>query len=275
MALQVTCFASGSSGNAFLVRCSEAALLIDCGLSQRAIERHLARVGMRPADLSAILLTHEHGDHAGCADGLARRHGLIVVANQPTHRALRTDLGASEYVLPTGAAIEIGPFAIQSFPVSHDAAEPVGYTIRAAGACVGIAIDLGCWDSTVEAGLLPADLVILEANYDHERLRIAPYAWPVKQRIFGRLGHLDNVAAAELLARLGADGRRRTAWLAHLSEQANSPEIAVRVVLNVLSLAGVTGMRVNALPRRVPPGQTPIFWESTTHIQQMELFGEF
>lgn len=268
MTLCVTSLASGSSGNALLIRTDRTALLVDCGLPQRTIERHLRYAGMNPADLAAILLTHEHGDHALSAGPFARRHGVPVIANRATGMALgvlRDGIPFRE--LATGAATEIGDISVRSFPVPHDAAEPVGYAIHAGGWCVGIAVDLGSWDAAVLEGLMPADLVILEANHDRERLRSAPYSWPIKQRIFSPLGHLDNVNAGELLARLGADGRKRTAWLAHLSQQTNTPRIAVDVVCGVLALAEISCVGVHALPRR-----DTMVWESDRHVEQMELF---
>jgi len=268
MTIRVTSIASGSSGNALLIQRGGTALLVDCGLPQRAIERQLRYAGLHPSDLSAILLTHEHGDHALSAGPLARRYGIPVVANRPTAAALGHTLdGVAVRSLDTGATAEIGAFAVQSFLVPHDAAEPVGYTIRADGWCVGIAVDLGSWDNAVLDGLMPADLVVLEANHDRERLRSAPYSWPIKQRIFGPRGHLDNVEAGSLLARLCAAGRRRTAWLAHLSEHANSPKIAVDVVCGVLALAEVRCASISALPRRAP-----LSWESDRHLEQLELF---
>lgn len=269
MTICVTSIASGSSGNALLIQNGATALLVDCGLSQRAIERQLRYAGLDPSDLSAILLTHEHGDHTLSAGPLARRYGIPVVANAPTTAALGAALdGVAVHTLPTGAALTLGDFGVQSFPVPHDAADPVGYTVCADGWCVGVAVDLGSWDDAVLTGLMPADLVVLESNHDRERLRVAPYSWPLKQRIFGPLGHLDNVEAGALLARLGAAGRRRTAWLAHLSERANSPKIAVDVVSGVLALADVACIGVRALPRRAP-----LTWESDRHLQQLDLFG--
>ena len=268
MTLRVTSFASGSSGNAMLIQADSAALLVDCGLTQRAIERQLGHADLRPADLAAILLTHEHGDHTLSAVPFSRRHGIPLVANAPTVAALGLlSQGVAYQVLPTGGTAEIGGLLVRSFPVPHDAAEPVGYTITAGGWCVGIAIDMGSWDQAVLDGLAPADLVVVESNHDRERLRIAPYSWPVKQRIFGPRGHLDNMDAGALLARLGADGRRRTAWLAHLSEQANSSRIALDVVAGVLALAEVRCIAVHALPRRAP-----LTWESDRQLEQLELF---
>lgn len=251
-----------------LIRTPGAAVLIDCGIPQRAIERFLAHDGLRPADLTAILLTHEHGDHTHCAGPLARRHGIPIVANRPTLDALGTALdGVTTREIAVGGALALGDCAITSFRVPHDAAAPVGYTLRATGRCVGVAIDLGCWNDEVADGLACADLIVLEANHDREKLRAAPYTWPVKQRIFGALGHLDNLDAGNLLARVACDDRPRTVWLAHLSEQANSPTLATRVVQHVLSLAGARGVQVAALPRRGAWG-----WDSDAHLAQMSLF---
>ena len=268
MTMRVTSFASGSSGNALLVQTAETNLLVDCGISQRAIERHLRRAGLHPADLHAILLTHEHGDHVLSAGPLARRYNLPIVANGPTIAALGDVLDRVD-VLEIGSddALRIGSCAVQSFAVPHDAAAPIGYTICANGWCVGIAIDLGSWHDGVLNGLADADIVVVEANHDREKLRAAPYTWPIKQRIFSPLGHLDNVAAGELLARLGADGRRRMAWLAHLSERANSPQIATRMVQSVLALESVACINLHALPR-----SAPLTWESDRHMAQLDFF---
>jgi phosphoribosyl 1,2-cyclic phosphodiesterase len=268
MTIRVTSFASGSSGNALLVQHGADALLIDCGLAQKTLERHLRSAGLSPADLRGVLLTHEHTDHSHAAGPLARRYRLPIVASGPTAVALGDALdGLAVRELPVGGSCAVGGFSVQCFAVPHDAAAPVGYVVRAGGWCVGVAVDLGSWNDTVVGALAEADLVVIEANHDYERLRVAPYAWPVKQRITSALGHLDNVEAGRLLARVAADGRKRTAWLAHLSQEANSPQIAVRVVSGVLSLAGVRGVGVQALPRRAP-----LTWESDRHLRQMELF---
>jgi phosphoribosyl 1,2-cyclic phosphodiesterase len=268
MTLRVTSLASGSSGNALLIQNDEAAFLIDCGLPQRRIERHLAHAGLRPADLAAIVLTHEHGDHAMSAGAMARRHHLPIITNRPTAAALHASLaGAEVRFIEVGGALALGPYQLHSFPVPHDAAAPVGYCIQAGRWCVGVALDLGSWDDRVVEGLRAADLVVLEANHDREKLRHAPYDWAVKQRIFSPLGHLDNVDAGALLARLAADGRRRTAWLAHLSERANSPQIALNIIANVLAMAQVAGIELHALPRHAP-----LTWESDRHMRQLDLF---
>jgi phosphoribosyl 1,2-cyclic phosphodiesterase len=268
MPLTITSLASGSSGNAMLIRCAAGALLLDCGLTQRAIERHLAHARLRPADLTAILLTHEHGDHAGCAGALARRHAIPIAANRPTLTALGRDLAAATLLeVPTGVPTTLGPFQICSFPISHDAAEPVGVVIATESGQIGVATDLGCWDASTADALRASDLIVLEANHDREKLRLAPYAWPIKNRIASDRGHLDNIAAGRLLATIGQDGRKRHVWLAHLSQEANSPAIAERAVRNVLAMEGVTCMQVQALPRR-----TTVSWASNEQGEQLQLW---
>src|SRR5262249_19140309 len=150
---------------------------------------------------------------------LARRHVVPIITNGATVAACGEALvGLQLTDLPTGEELAVGPFHIRSFGVSHDAADPVGVVISAEGWSVGIAIDLGSWDARVVEALSAADLLVIEANHDRERLWAAPYDWPVKQRIASERGHLDNVDAGRLLAQLGSNGRRRTAWLAHLSQ---------------------------------------------------------
>ncbi|MDZ4719032.1 MAG: MBL fold metallo-hydrolase [Roseiflexaceae bacterium] len=267
MPLTVTSLASGSSGNALLVHCTTGSLLVDCGLSQRAIERHLVHGGRSIRDLQAILLTHEHSDHMLCAGPLARRYAIPLITNRPTAAALTTELAGVQLIdLPTGFSLTIGPFHVRSFPVSHDAAEPVGYVIEAEQWRVAIATDLGTWDAQVADALANGDLIVIEANHDRERLRAAPYTDSLKDRIASPRGHLDNVHAGRLLARIGVDGRKRSAWLAHLSQEANSPAIALRMVRGVLSMEGVACIDVAVMPRR-----TPLTWSSDTSADQLTL----
>lgn len=270
MTVTVTSLASGSSGNALLVQAAGAALLVDCGLPQRTIERQLRYAGMEPASLTAILLTHEHSDHACSAGPLARRWGLPVVCNSPTRTALAAHLdGVAVEELEAGGSGRIGPFLVTSFLLPHDAAAPVGYLLDAGGCKIGLAVDLGSWGETVVEGLRPADLLVVEANHDREKLLASPYPWGIRQRIMGPLGHLDNVQAGSLLASVGADGRTRDVWLAHLSEHTNSPTIAIRAVGTTLKMAGVRSMRLAALPRR-----QALRWSSDCMLMQQSLFGD-
>lgn len=275
MTLAVTALASGSSGNALLVRYAKTALLVDCGLAMRTIEQHLRFVGMPPAALRAILVTHEHGDHALSVGRLARRYGLPVVCNSATRSALERHLdGVIVEELPISQRASIGPFDVTSFLLPHDAAAPVGYCISVDGVTLGIAVDLGSWTPDLVTRLRAADLLVVEANHDRARLAAVDYPLAIRRRIFSPLGHLDNVQAGELLAQIGADGRARNVWLAHLSERANSPRVALKRVQGVLDQAGVSALRLSVLPRKaiLAPGKLTV-WQSDARLRQMDLFG--
>ena len=227
--------ASGSRGNAVYLAAGENALLIDAGLSGREIERRLRQQDLDPRHLSAILVTHEHSDHIRGVGVLARRFNLPVHMTAATHRALRDSLGqlpACHYFQP-GTAFRLGAFHIHPFTLSHDAADPVGFTFARNGLRIGMATDLGVATGLVEAHLKGCDLLLLEANHDMEMLIDGPYPWPLKQRIRSRNGHLSNAAAAELLARIAHPNLRQIV-LGHLSEANNAPRIARQTVRDAL-----------------------------------------
>jgi phosphoribosyl 1,2-cyclic phosphodiesterase len=239
------------------------------------LERHIAYRGIEPRKLLAVLLTHEHGDHALSVAAFARRHGVPVVCNGPTRAALGAELdGLVVEELPIGERATIGPFDLRSFTLAHDAAAPVGYRISAEGATAAMAVDLGSWDGSVVNALMGADLVVIEANHDRERLMVAPYPWQVRQRIYGPLGHLDNVQAGEILARVCAQRSDCDVWLAHLSEQSNSPKLATQGVQRVLQMAGVAFPRIQALPRRTRPElrDAPVWHSDALGAVQGSLF---
>lgn len=272
MSLIVTSLASGSSGNALLMQAGDAALLVDCGIALRSVERLLAYRGIAAHTLCGVLLTHEHGDHALSVAALARRYGVPVICNAATRAALGEELAETPVEeLPVGERASVGPFDVTSFRLRHDAADPVGYRVAAGGTTAAVAIDLGSWDAGTVAALRGADLLVLEANHDRELLQGSAYPWAIRQRIYGPLGHLDNVQAGELLAQALA-GRRAEIWLAHLSEQTNTPKIAVRGVQRVLELAGVKPGRITALPRRSvnAPGGAPT-WIGEPELVQGQL----
>jgi phosphoribosyl 1,2-cyclic phosphodiesterase len=274
MAFTVTSLASGSSGNALIVEREGQALLIDCGVPLRTLEKLLRYRGSAPESICALLLTHEHGDHALSAAALARRYGVPVVCNAATCAAMGSDLdGVALELLPVGERAGIGPFDVCSFRVRHDAADPVGYRVAVDGATLALAVDLGSWDDQTAAALSGADLLVVEANHDRELLRASPYPRALQQRIFGPLGHLDNLQCGELLARAGV-GSGQEVWLAHLSEQTNSPRMASAGVRRVLELAGRREVRLQALPRRSvnSPGGAPTWQSDTGLLQQRMLF---
>lgn len=275
MGLTITSFASGSSGNALLAQADGETILVDCGIALRTLERHLRSRGVEPGELRAIVLTHEHGDHAMTAGAFARRHKVPIICNEPTRAAISAELaGLAVEQLPVGERATLGPFDLRSFPLAHDAAAPVGYRISVGGVTAALAIDLGSWDAAVVQALVGADLVIVEANHDRERLIASPYSPALRQRIYGPLGHLDNMQAGELLARVCAAGGEREVWLAHLSQQTNSPNLAVSAVRRALSMARLSCQRISALPRYTRPElrSAPVWHSDAGGMIQHALF---
>lgn len=269
MDLNVTSLASGSSGNAFLIETTGHALLVEAGLSMRALERHLRMRGVEPAALSGIVVTHEHHDHAQGAGPLARRYGIPLISSAGTAQAMAGDWKGLDLRTVDDEGLTIGDIDIWGMPLPHDAAQPLGLLLAHGGYTVGLAIDLGHVPDYLAGVLRAADLVIVEANHDRERLTQAPYTWPIKNRILSPLGHLSNSQASALLADIGMDGRKRTVWLAHLSERANDhPRGVMRLIDNYLQMSGITTMQLDIAQRNRPSAA----WRSGHALEQRTIF---
>ena len=234
--LTLCALASGSRGNAIYLAAGRNALLIDAGLSGREIERRLQRQHLDPHDLKAILVTHEHSDHIRGVGILARRFDLPVYMTAPTYQAAQGVIGhlpACHYFQP-GTDFSLADFHIHPFALSHDAADPVGFTFSCNGSRIGMATDLGVVTGLVEERLKCCDLLLIEANHDTAMLAAGPYPWHLKQRIRSRSGHLSNVETGELLRKL-AHPKLRQIILGHLSDANNSPQMAHQTVQRALS----------------------------------------
>jgi phosphoribosyl 1,2-cyclic phosphodiesterase len=230
--LKVHSLASGSSGNAMLVCAAGTNLLIDAGLPLRTLSNALAKRGVGTTDLHAILLTHEHSDHSVTAGAMSRRSGAPVVANAATLQAYaeREALSYRTSVLATGDSLAVGKVVVRSFPVSHDAAEPVGFVLDVQGVRISYFTDTGCKTPALREALRGCHLAIVEANHDLQWLWRGSYTPEMKARVASDTGHLSNDDCADLLAeRLELDGPF-TIWLAHLSRANNSPVLARRSV---------------------------------------------
>jgi len=220
---------SGSTGNATLVEATSGGhttrLLIDCGFTQRHLEARLARAGLVPSMLDAIFITHEHGDHIGCAHALSRRAGVPVWMSEGTWLATGArDYGGRLQLARDGEAIDIGALRLLPFTVPHDAREPLQLRCTDGARHLGVLTDLGHATPHVLAALAGLDALLLEFNHDSDMLANSAYPPFLKRRVGGDWGHLSNTAAADIAARLQHSALRHLV-AAHLSEQNNRPEL--------------------------------------------------
>jgi phosphoribosyl 1,2-cyclic phosphodiesterase len=230
---------SGSAGNATLIEASQGItstrLLVDAGFSVRELVRRLARAGCAPEEVDAVFITHEHGDHIGCALAFAMRYRRPLIMSRGTWRAV----GNADFdpallrVAKDGEALPLGDMALKPFAVPHDANEPLQLVLDEGGLRLGIVTDLGCAPEGVAAALAGCQALLLECNHDEGLLRTGPYHPALKKRILGSHGHLSNAAAADLLSRCLHAGLKTIA-AAHLSEHNNTPELARRALTEVL-----------------------------------------
>lgn len=233
---------SGSGGNATLIEASQGItstqVLVDCGFSLRELTRRLARVGSTPAALSAVFITHEHGDHAGCALTLARQHRVPIVTSRGTWRAIgQADFDPTLLRFASdGEAIALGDVELQPFAVPHDANEPLQLRTSDGQYRLGLITDIGSITPYVVESLQACDALLLECNHDEALLRASSYPNGLKRRILGSHGHLSNDSAAQLLEQLLHPGLQQVI-AAHLSARNNRPELAAIAIAGILGAA--------------------------------------
>ena len=231
--------ASGSKGNCLVAEAGASRVLLDCGLGPRETARRLARLGLAPADISAILVTHEHDDHVGGAFAFAARHGLPVWITHGTWRAASEagkgdETGSVEVNIVDGRTpFEVGALQIQPYTVPHDAREPVQYVVSDGASRLGVLTDIGASTPHVESVLSGCDALVLECNHDLGMLDRSGYPKWLKERISGPFGHLDNGQAKALLSSLDRS-RLKHVIGAHLSQQNNQPTLARRALADAL-----------------------------------------
>ena len=247
MALQVCILGSGSSGNCTYVASAQTGLLIDAGLSARAIGQRLASIGVAVESVRGICVSHEHGDHTQGLKVLHQRAGIPLYANAGTIEALRRnpELQALRWqVFTTGSVFAIGELSVESFSVPHDAFEPVGFVISDGDSRVGIVTDMGMPTTLIRERLRGCSVVVVESNHDEQMLQDAERPWHLKQRIRGRQGHLSNQRAATMLADI-AGPQLRQVFLAHLSADCNRPDLARQTAHDMLLRAGHAHINVS------------------------------
>jgi len=231
--LRFASLASGSRGNALLVESGQTLLMIDCGLPYRDVEQRLAAVGRAPADVTAVLVTHEHGDHLRGVATFARRHGTPVLASHGTARALAALAGAdAELALEPFSmhrGFSVGSIGVEPFPVPHDAREPCQFVFAAHGRRLGLLTDAGHVTRHIRERLAGCDALAIEFNHEPESLARGTYPPSVKARVASAYGHLSNSQAAACVGALAHGGLQ---WIVamHVSERNNSREDVERAL---------------------------------------------
>ena len=233
---------SGSSGNAVLVETGRSRILIDAGFAPRVMKRRLAVAGVAPESIDAVVVTHEHNDHAKGVAAAARKWGWTIVSTAGTRMMCPDWAGLRSILTPRKSTVTIGDFYLETVPVSHDANEPIGVIVTSLGEGVraGIIYDLGHVTESVSRALDKLDILVLEANHDEAMLRAGPYPPSVQKRISGNFGHLSNRVAAKTASQSIHIGLNNIV-LAHLSEKCNDPRTALNTVGAALRKAGFKG----------------------------------
>jgi phosphoribosyl 1,2-cyclic phosphodiesterase len=249
MAITVSVLGSGSRGNATFIKTERVRLLLDAGLSRSEIAKRLESIGEDPDGIDAVLITHDHADHAGGLRMLLKDLPVEAFLTQGTIAAMQIDQSESELsgskVIPItpGIPFEIRDAQIFPFRVPHDAVEPVAFSITCGGIKITQITDIGYVPDYVAERLQGSQILILESNHDLEMLRVGPYPWNLKQRLMGRYGHLSNTAVSRFI-REQYDGVAEHVLLAHLSSRNNHPEIARQEAARALRHRGLSTARL-------------------------------
>ena len=266
--LELAVLGSGSSGNCALVSLGETRVLIDAGLSAKQICLRLEALGVDPDELSAIVLTHEHGDHTRGIDVFCRKRALPIYATLHTCAVVRENVSSSVIwtQFDSGAGFEIGEIKIESFSVPHDAVDPVGFVFRCEESSLGVLSDVGHVTRMIVDRLKGVDTLFTEANYDEKMLQEdTKRPWSTKQRISNRHGHLSNDQTAELVGSVAGENLKRVV-LGHLSSDCNTPELAAKIISKKLGEQGFGSVVVECAGRKEP---LPL--ESVAHAPSVPL----
>ncbi len=249
--LLVCSLASGSRGNSTYVGTPEQGLLVDVGVSAKRAAELLVRRELDPAAVRGILITHEHRDHTSGVRVFCRRHRVPVYVQEDVRA--HVDLSGVDDVrtFHGDEVFEVAGLRVEPFSIPHDTVEPLGFVIERGELRVGIATDMGIPTHLAEERLRTCQVVLLEFNHDLEMLMEGPYPWWLKQRVRGRLGHLSNDDALQLLEGI-VQGPARTILLGHLSQENNRPELVEALVRDRLAALERPDIQVQVLQQDVP-----------------------
>lgn len=237
--MQLYSIASGSSGNCIYLGEEDGGILIDAGISRKRIVTGLERKGLSLDDIKAIFITHEHSDHISGLGPVLRKNPIPVYATADTVSAIweKTNMNNISpklfHSIRPEEEIEAGEMLVRPFSISHDAVDPVCYTVEKQGKRAAVATDMGCFDDTIIRVLGQCDSVLIEANHDINMLQVGPYPYSLKMRILGNKGHLSNTSCADLIKEILHKDLKHLV-LGHLSRENNFPQLAYRTVLDEL-----------------------------------------
>jgi len=239
---------SGSAGNSALIATDHCKILVDGGLSARQLVLRLEQCGVTPEQLDGVLLTHEHGDHVCGLEVLFRKLKIPIYANSQTAEAVRSGYSLDQHrhwrIFRTGSEFKICDIVVQTFPVPHDAVDPVGFAFYAGSSGLGFITDLGYATKMIVERLRNVHTLVIETNHDEKLLQNDTHRpWPVKQRIQSRHGHLSNNAAATVIEEL-LPGKIDRVVLGHLSRDCNTPHLALQTIRDALSKSGKIDIEV-------------------------------
>jgi phosphoribosyl 1,2-cyclic phosphodiesterase len=227
MGLSFVLLGSGSSGNATLVSDGDTHILVDAGLSGREIAKRLGECGIEPGRISAIVISHEHGDHCRGVGPFAKNLDIPVFMTEGALSNSGLTLDSKKHRrISSGECFDVHGFHFTCFSVPHDSADPLGFVIEKDGIKIAIALDLGYLSNLVLERLKGCDGIVIESNHDVQMLKVGPYPWALKQRVMSRRGHLSNDSVAQFLGN-DFDGQAAHVILAHLSKKNNLPELAL------------------------------------------------
>jgi phosphoribosyl 1,2-cyclic phosphodiesterase len=243
---------SGSAGNSALIATDHCKILVDGGLSARQLALRLEQCGVMPEQLDGVLLTHEHGDHICGLEVLCRKFDVPIYCNALTAEAVRSGYtfervaAATNWrIFATGAEFSICDITVQTFPVPHDAVDPLGFAFHAGSGSLGFITDLGYVTKMIVERLRQVQTLVIETNHDEKLLQNDTHRpWPVKQRIQSRHGHLSNAAAASVIEEL-LPGKIERVVLGHLSRDCNTPQLALEAVRASLAKCGRIDVEVH------------------------------
>ena len=229
--------ASGSSGNCYHIKTETTSLLVDAGIPASRIVKGLNRCGSDPDEVDALFITHEHSDHVNGLGPIANRISkLKIFANSGTFSKINSQLARERReIFKTGDEMTVGDIKIQSFAVSHDTVDPVGYSFSHGGKIISIVTDTGVFTEEILSATVDADILAIESNYDVKMLKNGRYPMYLKQRIMSNEGHLSNSQAGDAINEImSMEKKPRCFLLAHLSEENNNPRKAEKTVTEKL-----------------------------------------